>query len=166
MFFKVINLAYKGLLKNNENNQLYILMEKELDYYRDITGLSQSTKQVFPSGGVKLIKNYTRYQDATQFTTKMKHISKFYLDLNALDNDGTLRKFSDALTSLDNEIKSEIKNRVINLKENKRNKQGTINSDLASIQPQEFKNYYLELISENQEIENTRDSTHVNKTDD
>jgi hypothetical protein len=148
-FLKAVKIVYKGL---SEKNKVYTFIDKEMDQYERIFSSNNESyepdpiSRVFPSGGGKLINNYIKYEDAVQFRTKMKYISKFHIDLDSLDNDGTIRRFMDSLEKLDDEIKKLINKRVISLKKQKKNKEGTVNADLAAIQSKEFKDYYLKLI--------------------
>lgn len=152
-FFKVVRLLYKGLYKNNESNKIYQIINREMEKYEKMFSSIDDPDPdpaltVFPSGGRKLINNYYGYKDAVQFRTKMKYILKFHLDLNALDNDGTLRKFMNSLEKLDKEVEEVIRDRVISIKKMKKSGDGIIRADLAVIKSQKFRDYYLKLIKE------------------
>ncbi|MDY0328273.1 MAG: hypothetical protein RBR07_08510, partial [Arcobacteraceae bacterium] len=100
-------------------------MASELKQYRELEELTTSIKKVFPSGGNKIMSNYNKYRDSTQFGTKIKHLSHFYMDLKALEQDGILRQYIKSINNLEALIEEEINDRIKTLKNSNKLKDGT-----------------------------------------
>jgi hypothetical protein len=133
--------------KNRVDKQFSLLVSTELAKLRKSYELSESIRFVFPSGGKKIMNNYTKYQNAVRFETRMKYISHFYLDLKALEQNGILRQYVNSIESLETNMKEEIQKRIISLRNQNKDKQGTIERDIASILDPSLKEYYLKLVT-------------------
>ncbi|EOY4668736.1 hypothetical protein ACP52K_004675 [Vibrio alginolyticus] len=148
VFYYTGKVIYQCLLKNHGKvdpdltNEVRLLRD---EIFRNVS-LEDSVSHVFPSGGKKIMANYRNYRSAKQFGAKMRHVSKFYLDIKSLEQDGVLRRYLSSIEELEKEVEKDIVNRVLKHKKTRKLNQGQIETDLADIQSDELKNIYLSAV--------------------
>jgi len=142
----LIAILFRVILRNNNeiDEKMYELLKYEFKKINEHNDLLLSLKRVFPSGGTKVMKNYTRYKDSSNFRTRMKYISLFKNDLYELESKGVLRKYMDSMGVLDEKIEKEISERVEYLTSKKSGNQLLKDQklDVESISNQNLKELY------------------------